>query len=70
MIETIKSAGAENGWFERWAGYQASVNTQEVRFSRLNNYLGLIPKIAASAANTVVLMLASGSRCKASSPRA
>ena len=57
MIETIKSAGAENGWFERWAGYQASVNTQEARFSRLNNYLGLIPKIAASAANTVVLML-------------
>ena len=57
MIETIKSAGAENGWFERWAGYQASVNTQEARFSRLNNYLGLVPKIAASAANTVVLML-------------
>ena len=27
MIETIKAAGAENGYFEKWSGYQASVNT-------------------------------------------
>ncbi len=31
MIETIKASGAENGYFEKWAGYQAGVNTQNVK---------------------------------------
>lgn len=43
MIETIKASGAENGFFEKWSGYQASVNTQDVKFQKLNNYLGVIP---------------------------
>ncbi len=57
MIETIKASGAENGFFEKWAGYQASVNLQEVRFSRLNQYLGLIPRIVSTLTNTAVLIL-------------
>ena len=57
MIETIKSSGAENGYFEKWSGYQASVNTAEVRFSRLNAYLGLIPTFLTSVANATVLIL-------------
>lgn len=57
MIETIKASGAENGFFEKWAGYQASVNTQSVRFARLNQYIGLIPAFVSSLANTAVLML-------------
>jgi ABC-type bacteriocin/lantibiotic exporter with double-glycine peptidase domain len=57
MIETIKASGAENGFFERWAGYQASVNTQQVRFERLNQYLGMIPAFVSSLANTAVLIL-------------
>lgn len=57
MIESIKASGAENGFFEKWAGYQASVNTQTVRYAKLNQYLGLIPALVSSLANTAVLML-------------
>lgn len=57
MIETIKASGAENGFFEKWAGYQASVNTQKVRFARLNQYLGIVPEFVSALTNTAVLML-------------
>ena len=57
MIETIKASGAENGFFERWAGYQANVNVQSVRFSRVNRYLGMIPQLISMLTNTAVLIL-------------
>ena len=57
MIETIKASGAENGYFERWAGYQASVNTQQVKFTKLSQYLGMLPGLVSSLTNTAVLML-------------
>lgn len=57
MIETIKASGAENGFFEKWSGYQASVNTQKVRFARLNQYLGIVPEFVFALTNTAVLML-------------
>ncbi|MEM1483441.1 NHLP family bacteriocin export ABC transporter peptidase/permease/ATPase subunit [Oscillospiraceae bacterium PP1C4] len=57
MIETIKASGAENGFFEKWAGYQAGVNTQTVKFANVNHYLGLVPTLTASLASTAVLML-------------
>ena len=57
MIESIKSSGAENGYFEKWSGYQASVNTQTVRFQRINQYLGLIPALLTTLANVLVLSL-------------
>lgn len=56
MIETIKASGAEEGFFERWSGYQASVNTQKVKFARLNRYLGLLPQVVSGIANTLVLV--------------
>lgn len=55
MIETIKASGAENGYFGRWAGYQASVNTQNVKYSRINQYLGMIPELISTMANLTVL---------------
>ena len=57
MIETIKASGAENGFFERWAGYQASVNAQKVRYARMNQYLGMIPSAVSALTGIVVLML-------------
>ncbi len=57
MIETIKASGAENGYFEKWSGYQASVNTQEVRFTKLNSYLGMIPGAVSSIMNTMILII-------------
>ena len=57
MIETIKASGAENGYFEKWSGYQASVNTQKVKYVKLNQYLGIIPSLVSSLTNTAVLMI-------------
>ncbi len=55
MIETIKSSGAEKGFFAKWAGYQASVNEAEIRYTNLNQYLGVIPGLVNSIANLSVL---------------
>lgn len=57
MIETIKASGAEDGYFEKWAGYQASVNTQQVKFQKLNEVLDLLPSLVSSLCSTAVLML-------------
>ena len=57
MVETIKASGAENGYFQKWAGYQASVNAQNVKFARLNQYLGMIPSLLSALADAAVLIL-------------
>ena len=57
MIETIKAAGAENSFFERWSGYQALMNRDAVRTKRLNEYLGSLPALVSSLANITVLVL-------------
>ena len=57
MIETIKASGSENGFFEKWSGYQASVNTQTVRYEKLNQYLGMIPTAISGIMNVTVLIL-------------
>ena len=57
MIETIKASGAENGFFEKWAGYQASVNLQNVKSQKTNLYWGMLPAFFSTIANYAVLLL-------------
>ena len=57
MIETIKSSGAENGFFQKWAGYQASVNTQAIKEAKTNQFLGMVPTFFSNLANYAVLVL-------------
>jgi len=54
MIETIKASGSENGFFERWAGYQASSNEGDVKYSLAGAYLGLIPNIVSLIATSTI----------------
>ena len=57
MIESIKASGSENGFFGRWAGYQASVNLQDVRFTKMDEYLGLLPQIVSGITDVLVLCM-------------
>lgn len=57
MAETIKASGAETGFFRKWAGYQASVNAQNVRYKKLDLYLGIIPAFVSTVSNSAVLVL-------------
>ena len=56
MVETIKAAGAENGYFGRWAGLQANANEGTVRMAEVNEYLGTLPLMFTSFANIAVLV--------------
>ena len=56
-IETIKASGAEEGYFERWSGYQALVNDANVRFNKIDLYFAAVPEFLAQVANITVLLL-------------
>ncbi len=57
MVETIKASGAERGFFRKWAGYQASVNAQNVKATKTNELLGTIPMFFGTLAGYAVLIL-------------
>jgi len=57
MIETIKASGAENGFFERWAGYFAKQGNAQVTFAKANQYYGIIPALLQQIANIGVLSM-------------
>ena len=56
MIESIKASGAENGYFEKWSGYQAGANAATVKYTALNDCMEIIPSVISMIANTAVLM--------------
>jgi len=56
MIETIKSSGAENGFFEKWSGYHAAVNAGNVRITYINETLGIIPVLLSLLADNAVVI--------------
>ena len=60
QTETIRASGAEAGFFRKWSGYQASVNTQQVKYTTLNARVGLIPEFISTASNYLVLFLGVG----------
>ena len=57
MMESIKASGAENGYFERWSGYQASVNSQTVSFTKLRYYFGTLPSVVSEILNIFITVL-------------
>ncbi len=57
MIETIKSSGSENGFFEKWAGIQASVNDVLVKEYEEEYTLGALPEFLTILANILVMIL-------------
>jgi NHLM bacteriocin system ABC transporter peptidase/ATP-binding protein len=57
MTETIKATGAEKGFFQKWAGYQASVNVVGGRFDKMNARFGIIPAFLSKLANYLILFL-------------
>lgn len=57
MIETLKASGAEDGYFEVWAGHQAAVNNAQTRNYELTARLGILPQLLVQLANTTILLL-------------
>ena len=56
MMEIMKASSAENGFFEKWSGYLAAENAEQVRLSQLNIYWGILPKLVNVLSQAVVFM--------------
>lgn len=54
MIETIKASGSENGFFEKWSGIDASVNSARADYIKTECRIGLLPELVSSLAEILV----------------
>lgn len=57
MIETLKTSGAEDGYFAQWTGLQANLNDIQAKMIRLNFYLGSVPEFVQALVNGAILMI-------------
>ena len=57
MIETIKSNGAENAYFDSWMEVHNNVIDGQVKMAKTNQFLGLLPAFVSLLANYSVLVL-------------
>ncbi|MDR0987321.1 MAG: NHLP family bacteriocin export ABC transporter peptidase/permease/ATPase subunit [Ruminococcus sp.] len=57
MIETLKASGAEDGFFEKWAGFQAAAVTSEVKAANLSHRYGMILPLINQLCNSAVLII-------------
>ena len=57
MINTIKAAGAEQGFFAKWSGYHARLNARKAKYNKENLLFNIFPKVAVSFASSAVLIV-------------
>lgn len=57
MIETIKSAGVEESFFQKWAGSQANCAADEAAMAMNSTYLGQVPGIINMITSTIILCM-------------
>lgn len=60
MIETIKSSGAEDGFFENWAGIHAACNEDKVKMQDMNTLYGQIPSLISAITGNIILCIGVG----------
>ncbi len=56
MIESLKSTGAENGFFTKWASIQANANAQQVKYAKTDVYLSMLPQLITTVTNYLILL--------------
>jgi NHLM bacteriocin system ABC transporter peptidase/ATP-binding protein len=56
MIETIKASGAENGFFEKWAGNHALVTNAGAKNTRTEAFLGVLPELVVKLSDAAILV--------------
>lgn len=57
MIETIKSSGSENGFFEKWSGYLARESSESSRLLKTSIYMNTAPQFLVALANLSVILV-------------
>ena len=56
LIETIKSTGAEDGFFEKWSGLHAIISDTKISTSKMSHYLELLMLIISQVFNIAIML--------------